>query len=396
MEKDVRRLNREIIGLAGSRSMLATPALVLDLDALEHNIGLMARLCADSGVGLRPHVKAHKSVQVARRQIDAGAVGVSCATIVEAETMGHAGMGGVHLTSPVVTRDKIARVVALNDIGDGIKVVADDADNVDAIASAAAEGSRPLDVLIDLDAGSARTGVAGCDEALALASRIRERNSLRFAGVQAYDGSTQGIEGYDERRRKVGANLERAAAIVARLRQEGLEPGIISGGGTGTHEIDRPSGLFTELQPGSYVFMDSFYSRIALHRAAGSPFRAALFVRTTVISARHDGFAITDAGLKALAPDSEVPVIARGAPPGATYAIMGDEHGRIGFASAGDRMAIGDAVECLAPYCSTTAGLYDHYCCVRGDMLVDIWPVDARGYGRWPLHGTTQPPEMAS
>jgi D-serine deaminase-like pyridoxal phosphate-dependent protein len=310
--------------------------------------------------------------------------------------MAEAGLGSVLLTSPVVTKDKIARLAALNAIGDGIMAVADDAGNVDAIASAAAEHGRPLDILIDLDAGSRRTGVVSGDEALALASRIRERNSLRFAGVQAYDGSTQGIAGYEERHRKVGANLDRVAVIVAHLRERSLDPGIVSGGGTGTHDIDRLSGLFTELQPGSYAFMDSFYCRIDLHRTVHSPFHPALFVRATVISTKHDGFVITDAGLKALAPDSEIPVLARGAPPGATYAIMGDEHGRVDFASAGDRMAVGDAVECMPPYGSTTAGLYDHYCCVRGDMLVDIWPVDARGYGRWPLNSGAQPPEMAS
>lgn len=362
--------------------MLATPALVLDLDALDHNIRRMAALCAERGMGLRPHAKAHKSVQIARRQVVAGALGICCATILEAGTMADAGVGGVLLTSPVVTKDKIARLVEVLERSEGVGVVVDNADNVDAIATAMAGSGRPLEILIDLDAGSARTGVAGCDEALALAARIRERSALRFAGLQAYDGGAQGIEGYDDRRRKLSGDMERISAIVARLRQEGFAPGIVTGGGTGTHDIDRMQGLFTELQAGSYVFMDSFYSRMRLHPAAASPFHTALYVRTTVISANHDGFATTDAGLKALAPDSEIPIIARGAPPGATYALMGDEHGRIDFASAGDRMAIGDAVECVTPYCATTASLHDQYCCARGDTVVDIWAVDARGHGR--------------
>jgi D-serine deaminase-like pyridoxal phosphate-dependent protein len=218
------------------------------------------------------------------------------------------------------------------------------------------------------------------DDAVALAARVAAHDTLRFTGVQAYDGSVQAIADYRARGRDADARLAHLAAVCQAMRAAGLAPGIVSGGGTGTHDLDRARGLFTEIQAGSYVVMDRIYNACDLRDNGGATFETSLFVRTSVISRSHPGFVTTDAGLKAFSTGSGDPVIARGAPDGATYGFMGDEHGRITFAKADDHLALGAGVECIAPHCDPTISLYDAYHVVQGDTLVDVWPVDARGH----------------
>lgn len=365
--------NRRLIGRPGSRSELDTPALLLDLDAVERNIERMVDHVRRHGLSLRPHAKTHKSVEIARRQIAAGAAGICCATLGEAEAMVAGGIPGVLITSPVVRAHKIERLVALNEKADGLMVVADHPDNVDALAGAAASSGRPLTVVVDIDVGSKRTGVPSAQQATALARQIRAASSLRFGGVQGYAGFLQHVHDDEERRAKVAAVAEWLGQVRAALNAEGLPPPIISGGGTGSHAIEPEFGAFTELQCGSYVVMDVDYDAVGV----GTAFEDALFVQTSVVSAAHEGFVTTDAGLKAFATDGPKPVIARGAPPGATYTFAGDEHGRVHY--QGDGPKLGDLIECVTPHCDPTVNLYDVYHVVRGDTLVDIWPVDARG-----------------
>ncbi len=370
--------NRELIGRPGSRAALMTPALIVDLDALERNIARMAEYCAGRRVALRPHAKTHKSVRIARMQVAAGALGVSVATLGEAEVMARAGIAGVLLTSPVVTPAKIDRLIALGRDAEGLMVVADHPDNVDALARAAA-GGRRLQVVSALDLGGNRIGAADPDAALALAKKIAGADTLEFAGVHAYAGPLQHIADYRERRRLAAAAGAKVAELRDKLVAVGLAPPMISGVGTGTHDIDTRDGPYTELQVGSYVFTDVEYNAVSLREDAPRPFDPALFVRTTVISANLEGFVTTDAGLKRFATDSVPPEIAAGAPAGATYSFKGDEHGRVTFAEPGQTLPLGAAVECLTPHCDPTVNLYDLYHVVRGDTLVDIWPVDARG-----------------
>jgi D-serine deaminase-like pyridoxal phosphate-dependent protein len=258
-------------------------------------------------------------------------------------------------------------------------VIVDDPTNVDALA-AAASADRPLHILVDIEVGCGRTGVVGLDAAVALAGRIAGHRTLRFAGVQAYDGSVQAITDYGQRKRNADARMAHLKAVCEAMTAAGLAPGIVSGGGTGTHDLDRARGLFTEIQAGSYVVMDAIYNACDLRGAGAVTFETSLFVRTTVISASHPGFVTTDAGLKAFATGSGNPIIADGAPDGATYSFMGDEHGRITFADAGGRLVLGTGIECIVPHCDPTIGLYDAYHVVQGDTLVDIWPVDGRGH----------------
>jgi 3-hydroxy-D-aspartate aldolase len=371
--------NTDLIGRPGSRAALCTPALLLDLAALERNLSGMAAFCEAHGTALRPHAKTHKSVEVARRQLGAGAIGISVATIGEAERLTDGGIGNLLITSPLPTPPKLARLRALLDRAEGLMVVADSVAGVDALAETAAGAERRLVVLLDLGVGRQRTGCTSTEQVLAVARRIAGSNSLAFGGVQAYAGYLQHTAAIAERRRQGETEAAKVGEVVARLRAEGLAPRLITGGGTGSHAQDAAGGLFTELQCGSYAFMDVQYQEVMLRPDEAQPFAPALFVRTSVISANAAGHVTTDAGLKHFATDGPRPVIARGAPDGATYHFFGDEHGRVELADAPRHLPVGTALECITPHCDPTVNLYDVYHVVHGDTLVDIWPIDARG-----------------
>lgn len=373
------RPNAGLVGQPGSRAKLATPALLLDLPAFERNLADMAAWARDAGLGLRPHAKTHKCVEIARRQVAAGAHGSCCATLGEAEVLVSGGIPGVLLSSTIVTADKIARLAALNERADGLMVIIDDGENVDALA-AAMSPDRPLGILIDIEVGSERTGVVGLDDAVALAKRIAGHPSLGFKGLQAYDGSAQATTDYHARRQEADDRMAHLKAVCDALADIGMAPAIVSGGGTGTHDLDRARGVFTEIQAGSYIVMDTIYNACDLRGGGVGTFETSVFVRTSVISRSHPGYVTTDAGLKAFSVGFGDPVIASGAPDGATYSFMGDEHGRITFANGADALGLGAAVECIAPHCDPTISLYDAYHVVEGDTLVDIWPIDGRGH----------------
>jgi D-serine deaminase-like pyridoxal phosphate-dependent protein len=371
--------NAGLIGQPGSRARLCTPALVLDLAALERNIAAMAAYCDRHGVALRPHAKTHKSVEVARRQLEAGAVGISVATIGEAERLTDGGIGNLLITSPLVTPAKLTRLRALLERAEGLMAVADCRAGVDGLAEAVAGTDRRLIVLVDLGVGRRRTGCASTEQALALARRIAGSKSLSFGGVQAYAGHLQHTAEIAERRRQDEIEYGTVGEVMTGLRAAGLAPRMVTGAGTGSHALDAAGGLFTEMQCGSYVFMDVQYQQVALRPDAPQPFEPALFVRTSVISANAGGHVTTDAGLKHFATDGPRPAIVRGAPAGGEYHFFGDEHGRIELADAPKHLPVGTALECLTPHCDPTVNLYDVYHVVHGDTLVDIWPIDARG-----------------
>ena len=370
--------NAHLIGEAGGRGRLNTPALLLDLDALDRNIARMAAHCRRTGQALRPHAKTHKSVQVARRQIAAGAAGLCCATLGEAEVLAGAGIPGVLVTSPVVGPGRAARLVALNEAAEGLMAVADDPAAVAALAEAAP--GKPLQLLVDVDVGTKRTGVLSAQAAVALARQIDEAPGLVFAGIQGYAGHLQHVYDYAERAEAAAAVSERLAYVSSVLADAGLAPPLVTGGGTGTHDLDYRHGVLGELQAGSYTVMDVDYGKVALTANGPGPFEPALFVSATVVSAAGEEFAIIDAGLKALATDGPMPLFARGAPAGAAFSFAGDEHGRVHYAEDNPaRLRVGDIVELHPPHCDPTINLYDAYHAVRGEVLEAIWPVDARG-----------------
>ncbi|WP_338426702.1 DSD1 family PLP-dependent enzyme [Sphingopyxis kveilinensis] len=377
-----RILHDALIGRQGSRADLNTPVLILDRAALDRNIARMAALTKAAGVALRPHAKTHKSVDIARRQIAAGAVGVCCAKIGEAEVLAGGGIAGVLITSPVAAPAAIARLAALAARAEGLMAVVDHpavAGRLD--AALAAEGAK-LDVIIDIDPGIARTGVASADAAVALAQTIDALPTLTYRGVQFYCGSQQHIESYAERRAAIVGRTDYLRTAIAALSAAGFAPGIVTGSGTGTHRIDLELGVFTELQAGSYIFMDKQYLDCELTEGEAAPFEVALAVDARVVSANHSGLVTIDAGFKSLSTDGGVAAVRRGAPDNACFAFMGDEHAALIAPGIGEALHPGDPVSLTVPHCDPTVNLYDHYHVVDGDTLIDIWPVSARGCAR--------------
>ena len=373
-------LHRELIGQQGSRAALNTPALVIDEAALERNIAAMAAFARARGLALRPHAKTHKSVDIARRQLAAGAVGVCCAKLGEAEAMADGGIEAILITSPVVTPQAMARLAALHARVRDLRVVADNPDNVAALGAHAAGAERPLSVLVDIDPGIRRTGVASPEAAAALARQIAGDVRLRFAGVQYYCGVQQHIESFADRRAAIVERTEYLRGVVERLRAAGLAPELITGGGTGTHAIDAELGVLNELQVGSYVFMDRQYNDCDLRGDGAAAFETALMIDASVISANSASMATIDAGFKAMSTDGGNPAVLAGAPETAAFVFMGDEHGAL---IAPDHVfRIGDRVTLSAPHCDPTVNLYDYYHVVRDGALVAIWPVSARGRSR--------------
>ena len=379
---EAERLHRHLVGQQGSRRSLNTPALVLDLEMLDRNIAEMAAFAQAHGVKLRPHSKTHKSADIARRQIAAGALGVCCAKLGEAEALAEQGIESLHITSPVVTPQAIERLVALNAKVSDLMVVVDHPDNVDSLAAAAAKAGKPLTVVVDIDPGIHRTGVASPEDAVALAKKVAGLKSLRYAGVQFYCGSHQHIKSFAERKAAIEERTAYLKGIIDRLVAAGLKPGIVTGSGTGTHYIDAKLGVFTELQVGSYVFMDHDYAVCDLRGLDRPTFEQALQIDARVVSANTPGMVTVDAGLKAMATEKGPPMILKGAVEGATTRFMGDEHLAVIAPEGKAAPALAEQVVLVPPHCDPTVNMYESYHVVKGDTLVDIWPVTARGRSR--------------
>jgi 3-hydroxy-D-aspartate aldolase len=358
------------------RSEVPTPALLVDIEILDRNIALMRDGAAALGVKLRPHAKAHKCVQIAQRIMATGAIGSSCATIGEAEAIASGGVGGILVTSPLVSADAIQRLRRLLLRGADIAVVAEDSACVSQLSAIAAASGRTLGVVVDVDVAMGRTGCLDIADVVALARQITDAPALHYAGIQAYWGNLQQVSPFSERSRLIAIQADRVRGAIAALRSAGLPPAIVTGGGTGSHRIDATMNLFTEIQPGSYLFMDSCYRAINISEN-DNPFAPSLFVAATVVSANKPGRVVVNAGLKAFATDSGKPVALRGAPSGSSFRFMGDEHGALDF-EGGVGPALGSTIEFLTSHCDPTVNLYSAYHVVRGNEVIDVWPIDAR------------------
>jgi len=371
--------NEVLIGVPGGRALLDTPALLIERPALLRNIARMAELAATRKIGLRPHSKTHKSVEIARLQVAAGAQGVCCVTLGEAEIMVAGGIPGVLITSPAVTPSKIARLMALAAQAGpgGVMVVADHPHNIAELDLAAAALDHPLDVLVDYGAGYNRTGAASHAELLGLALLVGDAPNLRLCGLQSYAGNLQHIP---ERARRTAAAAElrqTIAHLVEAAHGQGTPFEIVTGAGTGTHDLDPDGHIFTELQAGSYVFMDVDYRNALADGLNGPPFEVALLVQTAVVSVNVPGWVTTDGGIKCFATDGPLPEVASGVDPASRYQLFGDEHGKL--FPVGARPALGARIELVTPHCDPTVNLHDVFHVMDGDTLVAIWPVDARG-----------------
>ena len=280
----------------------------------------------------------------------------------------------------MLTPARIGRLMELNQRIE-LTAVVDEPGNAGDLAAAAEAAGKPLRVLIDVDVGSHRIGVTSPAAALTLANLIGGREGLELGGLQGYAGHVQHIADYGDRKARIESDLQALAQAREALRQAGFEVAVISGGGTGSHRIDAEMGLLTEIQVGSYVFCDADYDVVDLTGEDSRPYQNSLFVDLTVISANHPGFATVDGGYKNFATDGPAPAVAAGAPEGTSYRYFGDHFGRLEFADAAYRAKSGDRVRCVVSHCDPTINLYDRYTCVRGNQVVEFWPIEGRGRG---------------
>ena len=350
-----------------------TPALCVDLDALERNLDAMA--AATRGIRLRPHAKSHKCPEIAQRQIARGAVGICCQKTDEAAAFVAAGVRDVLVTNEVVTLPKLARVAALaRDANVGL--LFDAANAVERAGAAAVQAGVTLDAYVEVDVGARRCGVAPGEPALVLARAIAQTFGLRLRGLHAYQGGAQHLRAPAERAAAIAHAVEQATSTRRMIRAAGLPCDIVTGAGTGTWPLERDSGAYDELQPGSYVFMDADYGRNT--PAPGDlAFEQSLFVHATVMSVPSPDRAIVDAGLKSFSFDSGLPLVHDA--PGLEYRKASDEHGVLAVDAARASPALGDAVRLVPGHCDPTVNLYDWLVAYRGDVVEDVWAVAARG-----------------
>jgi len=359
---------------------LPTPCLLLDLDRFESNLDKMSRFVRQRGVALRPHAKTHKCVEIARRQLEKGAIGICVATIAEAELMARAGIRGLLITAEMVGEPKISRLIQVVSDAPDTMVVVDDASNVGELQRAAASAGIRIPVLIDLDVGHNRTGILPGESPLQLAESIGRAQNLALKGICAYAGHIAHVNGFEDRGVRSRQAMAQAVATREQLSRSGHNMEILSGASTGTYNIDAEIKGVTELQAGSYVFMDVDYRRIGgTSGALYDDFSPALSVLSTVVH-RSGNKAVVDAGLKAFATDR-----AFGPEPltlsGVTFEFAGDEHGRLTLRNPTQDIQPGDRLRFIIPHCDPTVNLYDRLYCVRGELVEDAWSIMDRGLG---------------
>ncbi|MGH8673178.1 MAG: DSD1 family PLP-dependent enzyme [Burkholderiales bacterium] len=348
-----------------------TPALVVDLDPFERNLRRMTEAVAGRAIRVRAHAKTHKCPDIAQRQVAAGAVGVCCQKVSEAEAMVEGGIADVLISNEIVGASKLARLAALSRRA-RIGVCVDDPGNLRAIGALGAS----LDLYVEIDVGAKRCGVAPGEPALALAREAKAFPNLRFAGLQAYHGAAQHVRSMAERRAQIARAAEAAQMTRRIIEAAGIACPIVTGGGSGTFMFEIESGAYDEIQPGSYVFMDRDYARNEW--ADPLPrFEHALFVLATVMSRSVPRQAVVDAGLKASSIDSGLPQVWQRN--GLTYARASDEHGVIEVAADAAAPALGEKLLLVPGHCDPTVNLYDWYVCVRAGRVEALWPIAGRG-----------------
>jgi len=354
-----------------------TPALIIDLDALEFNLDTMAAKLAPTGAKLRAHAKTHKSPVIAKLQIARGAIGNCVQKIAEAEALAWGGIPDILVSNEIVGASKLARLCGLAKIAQ-VALCVDDAAQVFAIEAAAEAFAIRMTVLVEIDVGAARCGVQPGPNAVALAQRVAASKHLIFGGLQAYHGSAQHKRTSAERHALIGGAIDASRRTVEQLHQQGLPCAIVGGAGTGTFEIEAFSGVYNEIQAGSYVFMDADYARNKDDE--GNPvstFRHALFVLGTVMSQSQPGIAVVDAGHKAVAVDSGFPTVWQR--PDINYVSASDEHGKLTVASETTMPKLGEKLRLVPGHCDPTVDRFDWYVGVRNGRVECLWPVAARG-----------------
>lgn len=362
-----------------SRSDLPTPALILEMDAFEENVARMSAYAKQHNRALRPHAKTHKCPEIGVALIKAGAVGACSAKISEAEALSAGGVTGLLLTSAMVGRTRIERAVRLAKRRPETMFSVDNAQNVDDLNAAAVAAGIHLNLMIDLYVGR-RTGIQPGQPALGLAQHIAGLKNVRFAGLQSYAGHASHVNGFENRRRVSQEAMGQAVETRRLIEKSGIPCPLLTGGSTGTYNIDSEIDGITEMQPGSYIFMDTDYNRIGGSNGAAvyQDFKNSLFVITTVISKPSDESAVVDGGFKSFATDKPFTPQLRNMPE-VPFSWGGDEHGVLNVTKATSAIKLGDRLEFFATHCDPTVNLYDQIYAVRGDSVEAVWRIAGRG-----------------
>jgi len=357
-------------GDAMRREELDTPALLLDLNALERNISKMSRFIREAPADLRPHVKTHKCPEIARRQIEAGAKGITCAKLGEAEAMTKFGVDDILIANQVVGKQKIKRLISLAE-STHIMVAIDSIKNARELSNAAAKGGQILDVVVELNIGLNRCGAHPGADSVALAKKIVEMSGLNIRGLMGYEGHVMFIPNHSERKRMCEQALAKLTRTKSMLEKESFDVQVVSAGGTGTYDIAAVYPGITEVQAGSYATMDTKY------RDLGVNFECALSLISTVISRPTEKRAVIDAGAKAITSEYGMPEPKE--PMGSHLTALHEEHGILRLESDAQKLDVGDKIEFIVSHGCTTVNLHDQLNAMRGDRLEAVWSIAARG-----------------
>lgn len=354
-----------------------TPALVIDEEALDRNIAAMAEFARRAQRSLRPHAKTHKSVVIARKQIEAGAIGICCATLPELQAMAEARIGGLLLTAPVQDLAKTKALIAVAK-KTPVTIAVDHPSQIRTLTAKLSADADPIGIIVDVDVGQKRTGVCDVQDTIAITRLVAADKRLKFSGLQGYAGHVQHIPDFTDRAREASRVSTLLGEHIAGLRQAGFEADIVSGSGTGTHDFDLVHQPFTEIQAGSYVFMDADYASVLSRDGKGLPFECSLFMLTTVTSANRPGQITLDAGTKSLAVNGPSPHLLLGAPEGSVYQFAGDEHGILRLPEGSKSPALGDRILMSVTHCDPTINLFSAVHAVSKSGGLAEWPVVGR------------------
>jgi len=365
-----------------------TPSLIVDKKCLIKNIQTMSKFASKNSINIRPHAKSHKMSSIAKLQLENGAIGICVATLYEAEVMVKNKIKGVLLTTPITNKHDKERLKHIIESSKSFMMIIDNIISIKYLESISKNLKNNINLLIDCDImkiGSnkiSRTGVGNIKEIINIANQINKNNNLNYMGITAYAGDIQHINNYQKRKIETTFRHDYLNKIINSLNKTNLSPKIISGGGTGSHEIDAKSKLYTELQPGSYIYSDAEYDKVSIYESKFNPYKPGLFIATSIISIINKKSFIVDAGLKALSTDSHLlPVPSGKFLIGSKYNFMGDEHGKITLPNNCKKIPVlGETVFIQPAHCDPTVNLYNNCKVIKNNKVEEIWKIDARGY----------------
>ncbi len=351
-----------------------TPALLLDLDAFDSNLQQMAELAKRHKVTLRPHAKAHKCVAIAQAQLSLGATGICCQKLSEAYPFAAAGIDNILISNQFIGADKVAMAIELAKHVN-LSVCVDHPMQIEALGAATKDSGTRITVLPEVDIGQGRCGVTHPDALMQLVDGITQCGTLHFGGIQAYHGGAQHIASWDERKTAAQHAAAATADYVRHLETRGIRCASVTGAGTGTAVFDAASGVYTELQPGSYIFMDRHYE--SLEWKSDLQLQNSLFILSTIMSTARQGRAVCDVGLKGLSVDSGMPLVH--APQDLQYVAANDEHGILEILNESKRDRLGEKITLIPGHCDPTVNLYEQYIGIRNRKVACVWEIEARG-----------------